>query len=249
MILGELRGIEQTFSHGTAALGPLDLEIQSGEFLSLLGPSGCGKSTALKIIAGLLTPTSGEVTWRTSKPAIGYVFQDATLMPWATVRQNIRLPLDLASVPRGEADQRAEAALERVGLERRFADAYPRALSGGMRMRVSIARALVARPSLILMDEPFAALDEISRDALNEDLLRLWREDGLTAIFVTHSVFESAFLSTRVVALTPGPGRIAGVINIPGPAARSSGWRMSAGYSETVRQISALLREAMKAAA
>lgn len=249
MILGELRGIEQKFSHGTAALGPLDLEIESGEFLSLLGPSGCGKSTALKIIAGLLRPTHGEVIWRTTKPAIGYVFQDATLMPWATVRQNIRLPLDLASVPRVEADRRADAALGRVGLESRFADAYPRALSGGMRMRVSIARALVAKPSLILMDEPFAALDEISRDALNEDLLRLWREDGLTVIFVTHSVFESAFLSTRVVTLSPGPGRIAGVINIPGPVVRSSGWRMSPGYSETVRQISALLREGMKAAA
>ena len=249
MILGELRGIEQNFSHGTAALGPLDLEIQSGEFLSLLGPSGCGKSTALKIIAGLLTPTNGEVIWHKTKPAIGYVFQDATLMPWATVRQNIRLPLDLASVPRREADRRAEAALERVGLTGRFADAYPRALSGGMRMRVSIARALVAKPSLLLMDEPFAALDEISRDALNEDLLRLWREDQLTVIFVTHSVYESAFLSTRVVALTPGPGRIAGAINIAGPAARTAEWRMSSGYSEAVRQISALLREGMKAAA
>lgn len=249
MILGELRAIEQKFSQRTAALGPLDLKIESGEFLSLLGPSGCGKSTALKIIAGLLTPTRGEVVWHKAKPAIGYVFQDATLMPWATVRQNIRLPLDLASVPRGEADRRAGAALERAGLESRFADAYPRALSGGMRMRVSIARALVARPSLILMDEPFAALDEISRDALNEDLLRLWREDELTVVFVTHSVFESAFLSTRVVALTPGPGRIAGVINIPGPQTRSSGWRMSPGYSEVVGQISALLREGMKAAA
>ena len=249
MILGELRAIEQTFSRGNAALGPLDIGIESGEFLSLLGPSGCGKSTALKIIAGLLTPTRGEVIWHKTKPAIGFVFQDATLMPWATVRQNIRLPLDLASVSRHEADQRAEAALERVGLTSKSADAYPRALSGGMRMRVSIARALVAKPSLLLMDEPFAALDEISRDALNEDLLRLWREDQLTVIFVTHSVFESAFLSTRVVALTPGPGRIAGAINIAGPAIRSSEWRMSSGYSEAVRQISTLLRAGMKAAA
>ncbi len=249
MILGELRAVEQTFSRGNAALGPLDLKIESGEFLSLLGPSGCGKSTVLKIIAGLLTPTRGDVIWQKAKPAIGYVFQDATLMPWATVRQNIRLPLDLASVPRREADERAEAALERVGLTSRFADAFPRALSGGMRMRVSIARALVARPSLLLMDEPFAALDEISRDALNEDLLRLWREDHLTVIFVTHSVYESAFLSTRVIALTPGPGRIAGAINIAGPDVRSAEWRMSSGYSESVRQISVLLREGMKAAA
>ena len=249
MILGELRGIEQKFSQGIAALGPLDLNIESGEFLSLLGPSGCGKSTALRVIAGLLTPTRGEVVWHKSKPAIGYVFQDATLMPWATVRQNIRLPLDLASIPRREADRRADAALERVGLPGQFADAYPRALSGGMRMRVSIARALVAKPSLLLMDEPFAALDEISRDALNEDLLRLWREDELTVIFVTHSVYESAFLSTRVVALTPGPGRIAGAINIAGHAARSSEWRMSPDYTDAVRQISALLRAGMTTAA
>lgn len=249
MILGELRAIEQSFSRGNAVVGPLDLEIESGEFLSLLGPSGCGKSTVLKIIAGLLTPTRGELVWHKAKPAVGYVFQDATLMPWATVHQNIRLPLDLASVPRREADRRAEAALERVGLTSRFADAYPRALSGGMRMRVSIARALVARPSLLLMDEPFAALDEISRDALNEDLLRLWREDQLTVIFVTHSIFESAFLSTRVIALTPGAGRIARGIGIAGPAVRSAEWRMSSGYTEVVRQISALVREGMEAAA
>ncbi|HEX5280209.1 MAG TPA: ABC transporter ATP-binding protein [Micropepsaceae bacterium] len=249
MILGNLRAVAQTFRQGNAALGPFDLEIQSGEFLSLLGPSGCGKSTALRIIAGLLTPTRGEVIWHTAKPAIGYVFQDPTLMPWATVHQNIRLPLDLASVPRPQADERAAAALARVGLKPRHADEYPRALSGGMRMRVSIARALAAKPSLLLMDEPFAALDEISRDSLNEDLLRLWREDQLTVIFVTHSVFESAFLSTRVVALTPGPGRIAGAIDIAGPALRSGEWRMSPGYSETVRQISKLLRDGMKAAA
>lgn len=249
MILGELRSIEHKFSDGTTALGPLDLAIEAGEFLSLLGPSGCGKSTALKVIAGLLTPTRGEVIWQTAKPSIGFVFQDPTLMPWATVRENVRLPLDLSGVERREANRRAEAALVRVGLAASFASAFPRALSGGMRMRASIARALVARPSLVLMDEPFAALDEMSRDALNEDLLRLWREDGLTVIFVTHSVFESAFLSTRVVALTPGPGRIAGIVKVNGPAVRSSAWRMSSDYSETAHRISALLRDGIKAAA
>src|SRR2546423_4059028 len=205
MILGSLNRIEREFRTGIKALGQFDLEIREGEFLSLLGPSGCGKSTALKVIAGLLEPTAGAVIWNGGKPAMGFVFQEPTLMPWGTVRENIRLPLTLARIPRNEANSRAEAAFRRVGLPSAFLDSYPRALSGGMRMRVSIARALVGKPRLLLMDEPFAALDEISRDSLNEDLLRLWREDGLTIIFVTHSVFESTFLSTRIIAMTPRP--------------------------------------------
>ena len=248
MILGSLRQVEREYSNEVKALGPLDIEIGRGEFLSLLGPSGCGKSTALKIIAGLLTPTRGEVLWDGARPPTGFVFQDATLMPWATVKENVRLPLDLAGVARAEADARVEAATARVGLDA-FLNAYPRSLSGGMRMRVSIARALVARPALMLMDEPFAALDEISRDALNEDLLRVWREDKLTVVFVTHSVFESTFLSTRIIALTPRPGRLAGTFDVPGPSVRPLAWRMSAEFSDAARHVSAILRQGMQATA
>jgi NitT/TauT family transport system ATP-binding protein len=247
-IITRLRRVERSFANGVKALGPVDLEIAGGEFLSLLGPSGCGKSTALRIIAELLLPTTGELIWPEGKPRIGFVFQDPTLMPWAIVRDNVRLPLDLEGVPRAEANARAEAALARVGLTG-FSAAYPRVLSGGMRMRVSIARAIVARPKLLLMDEPFAALDEISRDALNEDLLRLWREDGLTIVFVTHSVYESTFLSTRIVTLTPRPGRIAGEIRPAAPQARNSEWRLTSEFAESARQVSLSLRNAIAKAA
>src|SRR5215510_10975649 len=207
-VVAELKGVERTFASGIKAVGPLNLELREGEFVSLLGPSGCGKSTALRLIAGLLEPTAGEIVWPNGKPPIGFVFQDPTLMPWATARANVRLPLDLARVPSEETTARADAALDRVGLSG-FGNAYPRELSGGMRMRVSIARALVAKPKLLLMDEPFAALDEMTRQELNDDLLRLWRADGLTIVFVTHSVYESTYLSTRTVVLTPRPGRLA----------------------------------------
>ena len=247
-IIATLRRVERSFASGIKALGPLDLEIAGGEFLSLLGPSGCGKSTALRIIAELLIPTGGELIWPEGKPRIGFVFQDPTLMPWAIVRDNVRLPLDLQGVPRAEANARAEAALARVGLTG-FSGAFPRVLSGGMRMRVSIARALVARPRLLLMDEPFAALDEISRDALNEDLLRLWREDGLTIVFVTHSVYESTFLSTRILTLTPRPGRIASETRPAAPQARNSEWRLTSEFAESARQVSLSLRNAMAKAA
>jgi NitT/TauT family transport system ATP-binding protein len=239
--LAEFRSVEKTYSGGVRALGPIDLTVAEGEFLSLLGPSGCGKSTALRILAALLPPTSGEVVWPDERPRIGFVFQDATLMPWATARDNVRLPLDLEGVARAEGNARAEAALARVGLSE-FADAYPRALSGGMRMRVSIARALVAEPKLLLMDEPFAALDEFSREALNDDLLKLWREDGLTVVFVTHSVYESTFLSTRIVTLTPRPGRIAAEFAFDHPRDRNRAWRLSPEFAEAARRVSQSLR-------
>jgi NitT/TauT family transport system ATP-binding protein len=233
---------------GTEALRDLSFTVAPGEFVSLLGPSGCGKSTALRLIAGLLPPDSGAVTWPAGKPPIGFVFQDATLMPWADARANVRLPLDLQHIPRAEGNARAEAALARVGLAG-FARAVPRELSGGMKMRVSIARALVTEPSLLLLDEPFAALDEPTRAALNDDLLRLWKEaparhtpgrQKLTVIFVTHSVGESAYLSSRVLVMTRRPGRVAADIALP-PGPRT---RLSPQFLEIERRIAAALPKA-----
>jgi NitT/TauT family transport system ATP-binding protein len=243
-----LRGVAKVYDNGVAALGPLDLDIAAGEFVSLLGPSGCGKSTALRIVAGLTAPTQGEVHVpardgpRRSGRGIGFVFQEPTLMPWATVRANVRLPLDLAYLPRGDADARAAQALMQVGLAE-FADVYPRELSGGMKMRASLARALVTDPDILLLDEPFAALDEITRFRLNDDLLALWRGLGKTVIFVTHSVFESVYLSQRVLVMTPRPGRIAREFRIDG-AARDADFRTSAGYAAACRDVSAALAAA-----
>jgi NitT/TauT family transport system ATP-binding protein len=209
-----LRGVTKAYDNGVMALGPIDLGVRRGEFVSLLGPSGCGKSTALRIIAGLNAPTSGTVA--VARPAVtasgrhpvGFVFQEPTLMPWASVRENVRLPLKLAHLPSTKSRLRVDAVLAQVGLTE-FSDAYPRELSGGMKMRVSLARALVTDPDILLMDEPFAALDEITRFRLNNDLLALWRNLRKTVIFVTHSVFESVYLSQRVLVMTARPGRIA----------------------------------------
>jgi NitT/TauT family transport system ATP-binding protein len=246
----DLRGVGKTFANGVRALERLDLAVRPGEFLSLLGPSGCGKSTALRIIAGLSAPTSGTVAWDAQSRAqagrhdIGFVFQEPTLMPWATVAGNVRLPLALrhaddASWPR------VDRALERVGLAG-FAAAYPRELSGGMKMRASIARALITEPKLLLMDEPFAALDEITRFKLNDDLLVLWRELGMTVVFVTHSVFESVYLSQRVVVMTPRPGRVATELAIEAPN-RDAHFRTSAGYAGLCRLASDALAAATAA--
>jgi NitT/TauT family transport system ATP-binding protein len=198
-----LRGVGMRFPNGTRALERFDLEVARGEFLSLLGPSGCGKSTVLRLVAGLAAPTEGEVG-RPSGVRVGVVFQEPTLMPWASAFDNVRLPLRLAGRSAAEVRDEVMAVLARVGLAD-FAHAYPRELSGGMRMRVSIARALVTRPGLLLLDEPFAALDEITRGRLDDDLLGLWREHGLTVVFVTHSVYEAVYLSTRVAVLAGGP--------------------------------------------
>jgi len=241
-----LRAVTKTYDSGVMALGPLDLAVRNGEFVSLLGPSGCGKSTALRLIAGLNAPTTGTVgvagpggAARTGH-SIGFVFQEPTLMPWTSVRENVRLPLKLARTPMPEANRRVDEALAQVGLAE-FADAYPRELSGGMKMRVSLARALVTNPEILLMDEPFAALDEITRFRLNKDLLALWRDLRKTVIFVTHSVFESVYLSQRVVVMTSRPGRLSAEIRIDAPEPRGEAFRTSAEYAGYCREVSAAL--------
>ncbi len=241
-----LSGVSKTFDNGTQAIARLDLDVAAGEFVSLVGPSGCGKSTALRLIAGLETPSAGTVAFAAGRPEIGFVFQEPTLMPWAGAAANARLALDLKGVARGEANDRAARALHRVGLKG-FERAYPRELSGGMKMRVSIARAIAAAPKLLLMDEPFAALDELSRQALNDDLLALAREDGMTVLFVTHSVFESAYLSSRVVVMTKRPGRIAAEIRLAPPPNRDVSYRMTQQFSDGARQVQDALRNAMVA--
>jgi NitT/TauT family transport system ATP-binding protein len=235
--------LSKRFGNGVEALQDLSFTMAKGDFVSLVGPSGCGKSTALRIVAGLLTPDAGSVSWTAGKPEIGFVFQEPTLMPWADALTNARLPLDLKKMPRGEADTRARGALARVGLSG-FEKSLPRELSGGMKMRVSIARALAARPQLLLLDEPFAALDEITRANLNDDLLRLWREDGLTVLFVTHSVAESCYLSERVLVMTARSGRLAADIALPKQAARAAGFRLSPQFLECQRAVSDKLHEA-----
>ena len=242
-----LRGVTKLYDSGLLALGPLDLDVRSGEFVSLLGPSGCGKSTALRLIAGLKAPTSGSVgvshhsgqarAGHSNGFAIGFVFQEPTLMPWTSVRENVRLPLKLAHASSAESDARVREALAQVGLTE-FADAYPRELSGGMKMRVSLARALVTDPDILLMDEPFAALDEITRFRLNNDLLSVWRNLRKTVIFVTHSVFESVYLSQRVIVMTSRPGRLSTEIRIETPEPRGEDFRTSAAYAAYCRMVS-----------
>ena len=240
----EVLSAEKTYPNGTQALLPVDLTIEEGEFVTLLGPSGCGKSTLLKMVAGLLEPTDGRLhLWR--KPVVqldesgkkmAFVFQSPTLMPWASVQTNVRLPLDLAGVPRAEGDARVTEALALVGLSK-FANALPRALSGGMQMRVSIARGLVTQPDLLLMDEPFGALDEITRHKLDADLLDLWRKKKLTVIFVTHSIHEAVFLSSRVVMMAARPGRVVEELHIDAPYPRGDDFMVSTEFAGYARQL------------
>jgi NitT/TauT family transport system ATP-binding protein len=242
-----LRTIGKSFASGTVALEDVNLVIREGDFLSLLGPSGCGKSTALRIIAGLSSPTSGQLDWHGAELArgeIGFVFQEPTLLPWASVFDNVWLPLRLRGVSRQEANREVADALELVHLTG-FQKAVPRELSGGMKMRVSIARSLVTRPKMLLMDEPFAALDEITRFKLNADILDLWRERGFTVVFVTHSVFESVFLSNRIAVMAARPGRIFREMTIDAPYPRTEAYRTSPDYAETCRKVSRALGEAM----
>jgi NitT/TauT family transport system ATP-binding protein len=248
-----LDGVGKIFANGVTALDRLSLEVRLGEFVALLGPSGCGKSTALRILAGLSEPTSGTVAWVEAEAAtavgprrIGFVFQEPTLMPWATVAANVRLPLKLSGVD-SDAQARIDAALARVGLAS-FAASYPRELSGGMKMRTSIARALVTEPKILLMDEPFAALDEITRFRLNNDLLALWQSLRKTVVFVTHSVFESVYLAQRIIVMTSRPGRVFTELVIDAPYPRDERFRTSADYAGHCRMVSEALAHAMTAA-
>ncbi len=247
-----LRDVGKRFGNGVVALTQTSFDVRRREFVSLLGPSGCGKSTALRIMAGLSEPTAGDVVWRDggdrAPGSIGFVFQEPTLMPWATVAANVYLPLKLTGMAFDRAQPQIALALQRVGLPD-FAGAYPRQLSGGMKMRASIARALVTRPQLLLMDEPFAALDEITRFRLNNDLLALWQATDQTVVFVTHSVFESVFLSSRVLVMTARPGRIFAEIEIDAPYPRAESFRTSSEYAALCRRVSEALARAMSAEA
>src|SRR6476660_9014418 len=246
----EILSADKVFPNGTRALAPIDLTIAAGEFLTLIGPSGCGKSTLLKLIANLIEPTDGRLLWwsggfdktGSSGRSLAFVFQDPTLMPWARVETNVRLPLDLAGMSRAESSKRVTDAWARVGLEG-IGRHYPRQLSGGMKMRVSIARGLATDPDLLLMDEPFGALDEFTRNRLDADLVRLWWERKLTTVFVTHSIYEAVFLSTRVVVMGARPGRICKVMTIDEPHPRDESFRNAPRFAEYCRALSAALTE------
>lgn len=245
-----MRDVNKTFNGNVVALHGMALTVHSGDFISLLGPSGCGKSTALRLIANLMHPTSGQIVWEGGQQTgdLGVVFQEPTLMPWATVEQNVWLPFRLRGQSLASVQNEISEALALVGLDA-FAQAYPRELSGGMKMRVSIARALVTRPRLILMDEPFAALDEITRFKLNNDLLALKVKIDCTVIFVTHSVFESVFLSDRIVVMAARPGRVIEEVRVDAPYPRDDVFRTSADYVAHCRSASNALHRAMEDAA
>ncbi|MFK7792087.1 MAG: ABC transporter ATP-binding protein [Devosiaceae bacterium] len=245
-----LRNVGKVFGGTVTALDDMSLDIHEGDFVSLLGPSGCGKSTALRLIAGLMRPTSGRIVWSdtgqksTGGQDLGVVFQEPTLMPWATVEDNVWLPMRLSHIKKSDVQEKIDEILEVVGLSG-FAKSYPRELSGGMKMRVSIARAMVTRPRLILMDEPFAALDEITRHKLNNDLLAMQRRIGCTVVFVTHSVFESVFLSDRIIVMAARPGRVIKELYVDEPYPREESFRTSPEYAAHCRQTTQALHGAL----
>jgi NitT/TauT family transport system ATP-binding protein len=243
-----ISSVGRRFQGGVEALRDVSLRLEPGDFVALLGPSGCGKSTLLRLIAGLDRPDSGAMCWDAGHAPVpgeaGFVFQDATLLPWASAEENVFLPLRLRGIPRATAMPRVRAALARMGLAG-FEAAHPRKLSGGMRMRVSIARALVTQPRLLLMDEPFAALDEFTRHRLQADLLALWQSVGCTVVFVTHSIYEAVFLARRIVLMTPRPGRVAHEIHSglrPEPATR-----LDPAYAALVAEVSRAMEALLEA--
>jgi NitT/TauT family transport system ATP-binding protein len=238
-----LGAVQKRFPDGTRALDPVDLDVAAGEFVSVVGPSGCGKTTLLRIAAGLVEPSEGAVAARADR--LGYVFQDPTLLPWRSVRTNVELFGELRGVPRAERRKRADDALELVGLTD-FAGHRPRALSGGMRMRVSLARSLTLRPELFLLDEPFGTLDEITRERLDDDLLRLFAAERFAAVFVTHSVLEAVYLSTRVVVMSPRPGRVCGEFTVPFGYPRTESLRYDPELNRIAADVSACMRAAAR---
>lgn len=245
-----LQGVGKTFPNGTPALANIDLRVMRGDFVSFIGPSGCGKSTLLRLVSGLATPSEGRILVEALPPvnarkSMSFIFQDATLLPWRTVEGNVRLGLELENVPPPQRENAVRELLALVGLNA-VGGLYPRQLSGGMKMRVSIARALATTPRLLLMDEPFSALDEITRDRLNEELLRLREREGWTALFVTHSVAEAVFLSRRIVVLGTNPGRIVHELTVPFPYPRDDALRGSDAFGRVVLEVSRALRETEK---
>jgi NitT/TauT family transport system ATP-binding protein len=248
-LLVSMQNIGKVYPNGTIAVQNVNLQAGEGEFLCFVGPSGCGKSTIFNMIAGLAKPTSGQlsVLGTTPKEArkqneIAFVFQEHTLLPWSKVIDNVTMPLTLRGVPKKERIREGERVLELVGLKD-YMKVLPRQLSGGMKMRASIARALISRPKLLLMDEPFGALDEITRQSLQDELLNIWRQDRkMTVLFITHNVFEAVFLSTRVVVMTPRPGKVAGMIDIPTPFPRTDDFRSSPEFGRYVHAVSDALK-------
>ncbi len=243
------RGVGVTYKGAIPALAEIDFDILPGQFVSIVGPSGCGKSTLLRLIAGLVRPTTGKLSVAGTRLAVegrkasrlSFVFQDATLLPWRSVRDNVRLPLELQQTPRQQRDIAVSQVLSLVGLSE-FEFRYPNELSGGMRMRVSLARALVTEPELLLMDEPFGALDDITRQMLNEELTNLWTQRRWTGIFVTHNISEAVFLSERVLVMSPRPGRIVGDIRVPFAAPRRHDLRSQSDFGRLIGEVSACLR-------
>ena len=252
----QVADVDKTFDSGLAALKDVSLTVEPGEFISLLGPSGCGKSTVLRLLAGLTAASRGRIEWgsnvrrreQTGRPDLAFVFQEPTLMPWRTVERNVAMPLVLGGVPKAEIKVRVQEAIAAIGLQG-FERSYPMQLSGGMKMRVSIARALITRPSVLLMDEPFAALDELTRQKLNDDLVALWRRERLTILFVTHNVYEAAYLSSRILVMTPRPGRIHSDTRLDRDAAQGAQFRASEAYARACDQISRRLQAAIGVAA
>lgn len=240
----EVKGLSKVFPDGTHALSDISLSISPGEFVALIGPSGCGKSTLLRAMAGLTAPSAGE-TVMDGDVQRAFVFQQPTLLPWRTSIRNAELLLMLEGVSKEERRKKALEAMRLVGLEG-FETAYPRALSGGMKMRLSLARALALRPHLFLLDEPFSAVDEITREVLNDELIRIWMQEGFTSILVTHNLYEAVFLAQRVVVMSPRPGRIRTVIDVPFGYPRDFALRSDAAYARIVAELAEELREASR---